>query len=267
MRVGALLLAALEGADRLGRDPDRSASSSWVSDRDSRRPERTSERTRSRVGLHGATLVAGTALSAGCAGTTRVWSGVGAVGGVAPAKRRRWDVATRPSTREELDDDDAIGSGSIGHVEGADGDVRTADVRGDARRVRAVRRPHRVCRGGRHRGPHLHGQTPLAWGSTTRRSPCRRWREAGARRAGHGVTFLGGILVIALFYYPITFGTSSRRCFGWFEVDVDVELLVVATYLGCSAGARSSAIVGRPRLAQPGCRAGRPSGSDIPLSS
>ena len=35
-----------------------------------------------------------------------------------------------------------------------------------------------------------------------------------------------------MFYYPTTFGPEQQTVFGWFENDVYVGLLAVATYLG-----------------------------------
>ena len=46
------------------------------------------------------------------------------------------------------------------------------------------------------------------------------------------LAFLATVLVIALFYYPTTFGVEKQTVFGWFENDVYVGLLVTATYLG-----------------------------------
>jgi len=40
------------------------------------------------------------------------------------------------------------------------------------------------------------------------------------------------VLGIAFFYYPTVFGLEQQTVFGWFENDVYVGLLVVATYLG-----------------------------------
>ena len=75
--------------------------------------------------------------------------------------------------------------------------------------------------------------TPLAWGfyavafgmaALARRS--ERWAQLTV------LAFLATVLVIALFYYPTTFGVEKQTVFGWFENDVYVGLLVVATYLG-----------------------------------
>ena len=75
--------------------------------------------------------------------------------------------------------------------------------------------------------------TPLAWGFYA----VAFATSALARRPGRGaqatvLAFLSVILVIAVFYYPTTFGPEQQTVFGWFENDVYVGLLVVATYLG-----------------------------------
>lgn len=75
--------------------------------------------------------------------------------------------------------------------------------------------------------------TPLAWGFYA----VAFAMSALARRPGRGaqatvLAFLAGVLVIAVFYYPTTFGPEKQTVFGWFENDVYVGLLVVATYLG-----------------------------------
>jgi peptidoglycan/LPS O-acetylase OafA/YrhL len=75
--------------------------------------------------------------------------------------------------------------------------------------------------------------TPLAWGFYALAFAM----SAVARRPGRGaqaavLTFLAAVLVIAVFYYPTTFGPEKQTVFGWFENDVYVGLLLVATYLG-----------------------------------
>lgn len=75
--------------------------------------------------------------------------------------------------------------------------------------------------------------TPLAWGFYA----VAFAMSALARRPGRGaqatvLAFLAGVLLIAVFYYPTTFGPEQQTVFGWFENDVYVGLLVVATYLG-----------------------------------
>jgi len=75
--------------------------------------------------------------------------------------------------------------------------------------------------------------TPLAWGFYAVAFAV----SALARRPGRAaqatvLAFLAAILVIALFYYPTTFGPEQQTAFGWFENDVYVGLLAVATYLG-----------------------------------
>jgi hypothetical protein len=75
--------------------------------------------------------------------------------------------------------------------------------------------------------------TPLSWGfyavafgmaALARRN--ERWAQLTV------LAFLSTVLVIALFYYPTTFGVEKQTVFGWFENDVYVGLLVTATYLG-----------------------------------
>ena len=57
-------------------------------------------------------------------------------------------------------------------------------------------------------------------------------RTLSLAATGIGLLFLASILVIAVFYYPTTFGPEQQTVFGWFENDVYVGLLAVATYLG-----------------------------------
>jgi hypothetical protein len=75
--------------------------------------------------------------------------------------------------------------------------------------------------------------TPLAWGFyavafgvavLARRT--ERWAQLTV------LGYLVSVLGIALFYYPTTFGVEKQTVFGWFENDVYVGLLVVATFLG-----------------------------------
>ena len=75
--------------------------------------------------------------------------------------------------------------------------------------------------------------TPLAWGFYA----VAFAMSALARRPGRAaqatvLAYLAVILVIAVFYYPTTFGPEKQTVFGWFENDVYVGLLAVATYLG-----------------------------------
>lgn len=75
--------------------------------------------------------------------------------------------------------------------------------------------------------------TPLAWGFYA----VAFAMSALARRQGRAaqatvLAFLAAILVIAVFYYPTTFGPEKQTVFGWFENDVYVGLLAVAAYLG-----------------------------------
>ncbi len=74
--------------------------------------------------------------------------------------------------------------------------------------------------------------TPLAWGFYA----VAFAMSALARRSGRAaqttvLAFLATILVIAVFYYPTTFGPEKQTVFGWFENDVYVGLLVLAAYL------------------------------------
>ena len=55
-------------------------------------------------------------------------------------------------------------------------------------------------------------------------------RPGRAAQAGV-LAFLAVVLGISVFYYPTTFGVEKQTVFGWFENDVYVGLLVVATYL------------------------------------
>ena len=75
--------------------------------------------------------------------------------------------------------------------------------------------------------------TPLSWGfyavafgiaALARRT--ERWAQLTV------LAYLVTVLVIAVFYYPTTFGLEKQTVFGWLENDVYVGLLVVATYLG-----------------------------------
>jgi len=75
--------------------------------------------------------------------------------------------------------------------------------------------------------------TPLAWGfyavgfgAAVLARRTQRWAQIVL------LGYLGVLLAIAFFYYPTTFGPAQQTVFGWFENDVYVGLLVVATYLG-----------------------------------
>ena len=85
--------------------------------------------------------------------------------------------------------------------------------------------------------------TPLAWGfyavgfGVGRAGPPDR-----AVGAGRGARLpRRRCSAIAFFYYPTTFGPAQQTVFGWFENDVYVGLLVVATYLGVAAAAAHDA--------------------------
>ncbi len=75
--------------------------------------------------------------------------------------------------------------------------------------------------------------SPLAWGFYAVAFAV----SVLARRTGRGaqatvLTFLGAVIAIGVFYYPTTFGPEKQTVFGWFENDVYLGLLMVATYLG-----------------------------------
>ena len=75
--------------------------------------------------------------------------------------------------------------------------------------------------------------TPLAWGFYAvafAMSALARRPERAAQATV--LAFLASTLLIGVFYYPTTFGPEQQTVFGWFENDVYVGLLVVATYLG-----------------------------------
>ena len=75
--------------------------------------------------------------------------------------------------------------------------------------------------------------TPLAWGFyAVAFATSALTRKSGRAAQATVLTFLGSTLLIAVFYYPTTFGPEQQTVFGWFENDVYVGLLVVATYLG-----------------------------------
>ena len=47
------------------------------------------------------------------------------------------------------------------------------------------------------------------------------------------LTFLGAVIAIGVFYYPTSPSAAEKQTvFGWFENDVYLGLLMVATYLG-----------------------------------
>jgi len=75
--------------------------------------------------------------------------------------------------------------------------------------------------------------TPLAWGFYAVAFAMSALARRPARAAQATVlAFLASTLLIGVFYYPTTFGPEQQTVFGWFENDVYVGLLVVATYLG-----------------------------------
>jgi len=75
--------------------------------------------------------------------------------------------------------------------------------------------------------------TPLAWGfylvafgAAALALRTARWAQVTV------LAFLFVVLAIGIFYYPTMFGPRQQTVFGWFENDVYLGLLVVATYLG-----------------------------------
>lgn len=58
------------------------------------------------------------------------------------------------------------------------------------------------------------------------------WLARRPRRWTHVVllTYLVGLLAVSVFYYPTTFTAEQQSTFGWFENDVYVGLLMIATY-------------------------------------
>src|SRR4029079_7926253 len=75
--------------------------------------------------------------------------------------------------------------------------------------------------------------TPLSWGFYAVAFGMAALAVRNERWAQLTVlAFLATVLVIALFYYPTTFGLEKQTVFGWFENDVYVGLLVTAAYLG-----------------------------------
>ena len=75
--------------------------------------------------------------------------------------------------------------------------------------------------------------TPLAWGFYAVAFGMSLLARRPARAAQAAVlAFLGSTLLIGVFYYPTTFGPEQQTVFGWFENDVYLGLLCVATYLG-----------------------------------
>ena len=112
-------------------------------------------------------------------------------------------------------------------------DLRPADVRRARRRLHAVGGAHVYAWVQGIEDPTFTVDTPLAWGfyavafgiaALARRT--ERWAQLTV------LAYLVSVLGIALFYYPTTFGVEKQTMFGWFENDVYVGLLVVATYLG-----------------------------------
>ncbi|SEM03019.1 hypothetical protein [Rhodococcus maanshanensis] len=74
--------------------------------------------------------------------------------------------------------------------------------------------------------------TPAAWlfyavgiGSVWLARRQERWAQIGV------LAYLVVLLAISVFYYPTTFTVEKQTVFGWFENDVYVGLLMIATYL------------------------------------
>ncbi|WP_027502460.1 hypothetical protein [Rhodococcus sp. UNC363MFTsu5.1] len=77
--------------------------------------------------------------------------------------------------------------------------------------------------------------TPAAWlfyavgfGSVWLARRPERWAQAGV------LAYLVVLLAVSVFYYPTTFTVEKQTVFGWFENDVYVGLLMIATYLTVS---------------------------------
>ncbi|ROO86603.1 hypothetical protein EDD29_4176 [Actinocorallia herbida] len=80
--------------------------------------------------------------------------------------------------------------------------------------------------------PDFNVRTPLAWifyavcfGMTALSRNDKRWAQWTVQ------VFLVVVLVIGVFVYPQMFELRQQTVFGWFENDVYVGLLIVATYL------------------------------------
>ncbi|MFF0816772.1 hypothetical protein ACFYVR_16705 [Rhodococcus sp. NPDC003318] len=74
--------------------------------------------------------------------------------------------------------------------------------------------------------------TPAAWlfyavgfGSVWLARRQEAWAQIGV------LAYLVVLLAISVFYYPTTFTVEKQTVFGWFENDVYVGLLMIATYL------------------------------------
>lgn len=75
--------------------------------------------------------------------------------------------------------------------------------------------------------------SPLAWGFYAvafAMSVLARRTNRGAQATV--LAFLTAVLAIGVFHYPTTFGPEKQTVFGWFENDVYLGLLMIATYLG-----------------------------------
>jgi len=84
--------------------------------------------------------------------------------------------------------------------------------------------------------------TPVAWifyalGFASAALALKRARWAQLVLLG----YLCALLVVALFYYPTTFGPRQQTTFGWFENDVYTGLLMIATYILVQRLRRSTA--------------------------
>ncbi|GAA4474265.1 hypothetical protein GCM10023094_09530 [Rhodococcus olei] len=74
--------------------------------------------------------------------------------------------------------------------------------------------------------------TPAAWlfyavgfGSVWLARRQQAWAQVGV------LAYLVVLLAVSVFYYPTTFTAEKQTVFGWFENDVYVGLLMIATYL------------------------------------
>ena len=63
-------------------------------------------------------------------------------------------------------------------------------------------------------------------------------RRTSALAQGVVLAFLVVVLAISVFYYPTTFTEEKQTTFGWFENDVYVGLLVVASFLSVARALR-----------------------------
>ena len=180
VRVGAPALAALEGADRLGGEAG-PLGELLLGQRPrlAQAAQHDGEVARRRTRIHGADARRRIRAREGFARGAQVWCRCGpAVGGVAPAAPRRWDVTAsgRPDERNDHDRHSNDQHRTRHPRDGADGDVRPADVG----RARSPRSRCRWCtpstRGWRASRTRPSPSTPRSRGASTPwRSAWRRW--------------------------------------------------------------------------------------------